>query len=348
MIEVLTISTSGIPCGIAEYFAHLRSASPSDLHFRCDPAWLDPEVFFAQLPSMEEYQGPQVVWLNYHAALHSRWTSGKIARLRAFFPIVTTFHDTGIPNSDQCLRTYESTVTLLDDVLKPGAFIIHEPCVDLPGAIYLRQGIPRWQAPYTLDLRTLTDPSTEYGTPAYNLVGRNRRPVLGTVGFPFPWKRYDLLAEATALAGWSLLLFAPNATDEQVTHWRQLNPWTAVNRGFIEAAEVVRGLAACDATAFLYQCANTGTSGAIRQGIAARKPVLATAGCRQFRDLELDLLGQRAITFLPDLSPEGVAEQLEAVRIGRLDPAVHRLAERDSWTHQAARYADIFRAVARV
>jgi hypothetical protein len=168
------------------------------------------------------------------------------------------------------------------------------------------------------------------------------------VGFPFPWKNYELLAEATALAGWSLLLLAPGATPAQIARWRSLNPWTAGGSAFIPAHTVVSYLAGCDATAFLYMCANTGTSGAIRQGLAARKPVLATSGCRQFRDLELDDQCARALTWLSDLSVEGVVEALRQVPIVPIHPAVHALACQDSWVRVGERYAEIFRRVCAV
>ena len=40
---------------------------------------------------------------------------------------------------------------------------------------------------------------------------------------------------------------------------------------------MVAALSVCTATAFLYECHNSGTSGAIRLGIAALKPVYRLA-----------------------------------------------------------------------
>jgi len=351
VIEILAVSTDGIDCGIAAYLDLLRTHLPSDLILRCDPAWLDPRAFIAQLDEIQEYQGPLVVWLNYHAALHSRWGVMQIERLRQQFPVVVTYHDTGVPNSEQCLNIYHATVSPVhDQLVQQGRFIVHEPCADLPNAIYIRQGIPDWHPP------TLFDQSAEYHPessfhPEYEPVWlvRNGRPVLGTVGFPFPWKNYDLLAEATAEAGWSLLLLAPRATPLQIENWRRRNPWTAVKTEFLSQDQVVSYLAACDATAFLYMCANTGTSGAIRQGISFLKPVPATESCRQFRDLWEDLeVGRYAIRWLSDLSPKGIANALGHLPLGRLDTRIVRVAERDSWANQARQYAILFRQAAGV
>jgi glycosyltransferase involved in cell wall biosynthesis len=350
MTEILTISTDKTRCGIAEYYGHLRESSPETLIYSCDPAWLSPEIFFEALPKLRQYQGPQVVWLNYHAALHSQWNPEQITRLQqAGMRVVITYHDTGVPNSEQCRRLWGVTRTGID------AFVIHEPADDLPGAIYLRQGVPPAQGAIQFDQTRRLTPShdpvvTDHQlTFPWNFAGG--RPILGTVGFPFPWKNYDLLAEATALAGWGLLLIAPGTysghkttpLDHDVERWQALNPWLAVEPNFISSQRVVSYLSGCDATAFLYMCANTGTSAAIRQGLAARKPLLATEGCRQFRDLE----EVTAIHWLENLSPEGVARALAQVPITRMDAGIHRIAERDSWTTQAQRYTDIFEEVAR-
>lgn len=343
MIEILAISTDGIDCGISAYLDLLRTHLPTDLILRCDPDWLDPRAFFAQLDEIREYQGPQVVWLNYHAALHSRWTPNQILQLRQVgLPVVVTYHDTGVPNGPQCINTYNATIHQWE-AAGTGRFVVHEPCADLPEAIYLRQGIPDWAPPPAIRIGTGSpDPTLDWVW----WLGLGARPILGTVGFPFPWKNYDLLADATAEAGWSLLLLAPRATQMQIEEWRRRNPWTAVIREFLPQDQVVSSLAACDATAFLYMCANTGTSGAIRQGIAARKPVLATEGCRQFRDLWETVDVRYAIRWLSDLSPKGIANALGHLPLGRLDPRIVRLAEHDSWANQARQYGSLFREVA--
>ncbi len=98
-------------------------------------------------------------------------------------------------------------------------------------------------------------------------------------------------------------------------------------KGFVERRSVVAWLTACDATAFLYLNANTGTSGAIRMGIAARRPMLATDPdvCRQFRDLkDVGLSTGSGISWLDDLSPDAVTLELTMPRTGH---QIHRLAE---------------------
>lgn len=318
-MRVLLVTSEGA-CGIAEHSAYLKQAveaADRSIEVVPDVRSLDPKWFF----TVTHAPFPDVVHLNYHAALHSQWTPEYVKQVREHIPVVITYHDTGVPNSDHC----KSIHAVAD------AFVVHEPCEDLPGAIYWRQGIPA---------------AGKRGTaPRESPV-----PWLGTVGFPFPWKNYDLLAEATAIAGWGLLLLAPTATREDVDRWRALNPQIIVYPEFLPAWEVVYRLGECDATAFLYNCHNTGTSGAIRQGIAARKPVIAsrfdeycTSG-RQFRDLALDNLAQRVITWInPDL--QQVVDALVTTRIAPLDAGIVALAEQDSWAKLGHKYAQLMRGL---
>jgi hypothetical protein len=110
--------------------------------------------------------------------------------------------------------------------------------------------------------------------------------------------------------------------------------------GFRSAGEIVSLLSGCDATIFAYECANTGTSGAIRLGLAARKPVIAWRGCRQFRDLLDDPLGHTAIRWCYGFP--ALPQVLAQLPIQRVDPGIVQLAEGDSWARQATHYAAIF------
>src|SRR5204863_6967412 len=206
------------------------------------------------------------------------------------------------------------------------AFIVHEPCVGLHGAIYWRQGVPE----------------------AEGLLGRLHvqypsRPILGTVGFDFPWKNYTLLAQLTAKYGWGLQICVPEITKERQAELEAINPWTqfALN---LPTREVIATLAECDATAFLYVCANSGTSAAIRLGIAARKPLIAFSTCRQFRDLLLDPFGSVAISWATTV--EEVEIRLRTTNLSRFDTCVTALAEQDSWRHLGRQYANLYRVMA--
>lgn len=329
-MRVLLVTTWGTACGIAEHSAYLKEAvekadpgieiipsvesldpwSPAARALLYDPAYYrkgDPQ--------------PEIVHLNYQASLHSRWIPEAILDLQsAGRNVVVTYHDTGVPNSDQCKQ--------IAYVLRPrlDMMIVHESFEDLPieKTRYWRMGIPDW------DHR---EGEIRWG----------HRPSLGTVGFPFPWKCYDQLAMVTAKAGWGLYLIAPNATDEQIREWHRLNPNLLVYRDFMKREDVVNELSGCDATAFTYVTHNTGQSGAVLQGIATRKPVIALSTCRQFRALHADDVGHRAIRWATTF--EEVYDLLISMPIARVDPATVALAEQDSWQRLGQKYAELYRSL---
>jgi hypothetical protein len=166
------------------------------------------------------------------------------------------------------------------------------------------------------------------------------QPVLGTCGFNFGWKNYDRIAEVTAACGWALVILSNNATEEDIQRWRRKNPYLFAKSGFLSTSEIVSHLAGCDATAFCYECANSGTSGAIRLGLAARKPVIAFSSCRQFRDLQHLDRGMHwcgGFQYLRDV--------LSSIPIQRCDPGIVAQAEEDSWVKLGQRYAVLYQGL---
>lgn len=311
MTNILLVTTWDTACGIAEHSAMLKGAveaADQTLH-------VEPFTDLHPHPVVNRYQvgpAPDILHLNYHAALHSQWTPDYIRVLQTQFgaKVVVTYHDTGVPNSNQCKALYEVA----------DAFIVHEPAEDLPEAHYVRMGVPDWPGPSKR---------------------LQRRPWLGTIGFPFPWKNYDQLCVTTAAQGWGLLLIAPTASVEQYQHWLQLNPNLSLRSEFVARPEAVSMLADCDATAFAYVCHNAGQSGAILQGIATRKPVIAMSTCRQFRALFDDPLGREAICWAESF--DDVARHLRTLPIQRVDPGMVALAEQESWSKVGQKYVEIYK-----
>jgi hypothetical protein len=203
--------------------------------------------------------------------------------------------------------------------------VVHEPFDDLPveKTRYWRMGVPDWHPPMQLDV--------------------DQRPLLGTIGFGFPWKNYDELCTVTAANGWGLLLIAPRATAEDAARWGARQPHLILHPRFVPRHEAISLLAGCDATAFIYTCANTGQSGAICLGLAARKPVIALSHCRQFRALRDDPLAASAIWWVNDFAH--LSRVLRALPIERCDPGIVAVAEQESWTHLGERYAQLYRSL---
>jgi hypothetical protein len=316
-VKVVLVTTFGTACGIAEHASMLKEAVEGT-----DPA-IDIQPYTSLSPNTlwvrRHEHAFDLVHLNYQAALLSQWTPDWIRQFRdGGYPVLVTFHDTGVPNSEQCRSVVEAAT----------AAVVHEPFDDLPVAThYWRMGVPRWPG----ELQIVRGPRSWH----------QDRPILGSIGFPFPWKHYDSLARVTAEAGWALLLLAPGATDDQMEMWRQLNPHMEVRCSFVPRAQAIGELASCDATAFCYVCHNTGQSGAILQGIAARKPVIALSTCRQFRSLYLDDLGNETIDWCDTF--ERVSYALRYMSIGRVDTRIVALAEQESWIHLGQKYARLYR-----
>ena len=319
-MRVLLVTTWDQACGIAEHSYYLRkavqAADPSIEIFPLSQA-LDPHF-------LSELGGYDLIHLNYHGALHSRWTVTEICAMRQRgIPVVVTYHDTGVPNSEQAKAICAAA----------DAFVVHEPYDDLEGnGHYWRMGVPDWP-------RGIFQLDTSYSSWC------GSRPILGSIGFPFPWKNFDLLAKITAELGWAFLLIAPGATADYVEGLQAINPHSEIVSVFVHRDRALACLHECDATAFPYVCHNTGQSAAILQGVAARKPVHAFATCRQFRALFGDRLGRTAITWAENV--EDLTFHLSHFSpLGRVSPPMVALAEQDSWARLGMRYAELYKEVA--
>ena len=356
-MNVRLVTTWDTACGIAEHSAMLKEAveaTDRSIHITPDPEALDPARFFANFDWV--FNVPEILHLNYHVALHSRWTPELIASAQVRgLKVIVTYHDTIGEVSPMDLRDRGDTrLNRLEELaLVADALVVHEPCEGLGDEgedyYYWRMGVPGPESPVQFGHRRLPEQRAWqpiYGDAGYCFRHWVTQPVLGSIGLPFPWKNFDVLATVTRKLGWALVLLAPGATDAQAAEWRALNPDSYIRQDFVPRHEAVAFLSACDATAFPYTCANTAQSAAILQGIAARKPVIATAGCRQFRALFADPLGRTAITWIEGL--DDLAFTLSHfIRIERVSPAIAALAEQDSWTKLGRKYATLYQEVSR-
>jgi glycosyltransferase involved in cell wall biosynthesis len=350
---LVALVSSVLECGVAEHSDMLKTAvrtADSSIEFVTDGAWLDPQQFSGTFPdgrgfdavrgglthtrfdaALEHagYQGHQhglpvlrgdLVHLNYHRGLHSRWTPEVIASYGPT-PFVITFHDTFETQPD------DLAFRLLDTFNVRG-MVVHEPCdlVSHPKVHYWRQPCP---------------PPLGRGWPAdipKVFTAHGWRPTLGTLGWDFPWKNYDLLADVTAERGWNLRIVGKVDGDRRkALAARNPNIWFD---GYVETPDAIAKLSACDATAFLYTCANSGTSGAIRQGITAGKPLIAATGCRQFRDLEGTAEGWPIRWIAPNA--DALAMTLDTGEYG-YSFALIGLAQDLSWEKVGPQYAKLYR-----
>ncbi len=309
-MRVLLVTSWGDQiCGIAEH-----SKSLIEYVGKADPSI----EFTPSAEALDSFRaddaGYDWVWLNYHRGLHSRWTPAAIKAkgLKARnIKLGITFHDTyGENPPDELTR---ELCELAD------AFIVHEPCVGLPNATYWRMGVP------------------ESDLQGYRTRWYTNRPILGTCGFDFPWKNYDLLAEVTEDLGWGLVICTPQMNADRQTELLRKNPHLEVYQA-LTTPYLISTLRDCDASAFWYTCANSGQSAAILLGIAAGKPVIANASCRQFRALATLKTGVKWTS-----TEAGLRWQLTSRLLTRFYPPTVALAKKDSWVGLGQRYARLLR-----
>jgi hypothetical protein len=217
--------------------------------------------------------------------------------------VVITWHDSWGENPPDQLS--QDLCNLAD------AFIVHEPCVGLDKALYWRMGAPEYS-----------------GLDAAVSLQHFQRPILGTIGFNFPWKNWPELARITKRCGWGFLICCP-----EMSHIRR----------DLSTSDAISVLHSCDATAFTNVCGNSGQSAAILMGIAARKPVIALETCRQYRGLLADELGNRVINWCNSF--EEVAAALTTMLPGRFDTGIVALAEQESWANLGVKYSALYRSL---
>lgn len=359
-LRVAVVSSEiGSACGIAEHSRMLvealnreAGAGRESVVAAADPAWLDPFAF------ADRAQDFDVVFLNYHRGLHSRWDAEAVRLVE--IPVVITFHDTYETQPDRL--PWE-----LLDCPNVRAMVVHERC-DLMSIVKARiaydsrlvqqltagpdgargtfiernvQKVHYWHQPCPVP----------YGRGDLKVANPHPlgpwRPTLGTLGFDFPWKNYDLLAEVTNACGWNLHVVG------QVDYARQqalraLNPRTTFT-GFVSGEWAIAHLSAYDATAFLYTCGNSGTSGAIRAGITAARPLIVAKGCRQFRDLEEAEV--RGISWI-EPTAGALMDALTGWKLNMLPqisgyvPGLIAFAHQHGWEHYGRKYAELFREAA--
>jgi hypothetical protein len=149
------------------------------------------------------------------------------------------------------------------------AVVTHEPTVE--GSVFIPHGIP------------------EIG----NLWGANAQPTVGTAGFPFPWKRTDVVAEVARRTGSVANLICPRHEGLLIPppedDWqRMLGERLRLCTEFLPTATVVRLLSTSWLNIFWFQSLDPGDAlgqtGSARLGLAARRPVIFSRH-RKFRTL---------------------------------------------------------------
>lgn len=334
-IRVLFVTSQNPHCGIREYGEYVLEAIKEFPEVEVVPH-NDPDAHQLGLPDCD------IIHVSHQAALHSSWREEQVAEYQKHGYLVTvTQHD-----------TFETWEIMLDrgmpNFLSANALILHEPVKGLMEGWKGKELVEYFPGPKAENVPYYADVEWEHENvhyfqqgvlPQTEKVPYVAKNTLGTVGFDFPWKNFELGARETEKAGWNYLVISPGMVDSRVEEIKALNPNSMLITSWLNAKEVVEVLSGCTATAFLYVTGNSGTSGAIRMGIGARRPVIAFCS-RQNRDLAMEkgIDWLRNDAHLGELLEkygrgEGMEERVEAVK---------KIAERDSWRNLAMRYRDMW------
>jgi hypothetical protein len=208
------------------------------------------------------------------------------------------------------------------------AVVTHEPTVE--GSVFIPHGIPE----------------------VSDLWGVNGQPTIGTAGFPFPWKRTDVVVEAARRTGSVANLICPRHEGLLIPppedDWRRwVGDRLRLCTEFLPTATVVRLLATSWLNIFWFESLDPGDelgqTGSARLGLAARRPVIFSRH-RKFRTLfpyedELYFAKTEEEVYAT------AAKILEDIAAGRLVKQPNRVLAEQGWTKCGEMYAELVERV---
>jgi len=122
----------------------------------------------------------------------------------------------------------------------------------------------------------------------------NYQPKLGTLGFPFWWKNYQLTAKVARDLGLGFMFLMGKPKSDRmdmdsITHEiLGIHPEAEIVTGWQPYDYMVRRLSECVATVFPYneKAEIYGVSAGVRMGMAAGRPIIVSEHAQQFKDLK--------------------------------------------------------------
>jgi glycosyltransferase involved in cell wall biosynthesis len=131
----------------------------------------------------------------------------------------------------------------------------------------------------------------KHGLPVVELY-KKCEDMIGTAGFPFPWKRMELVADVAKRLGVKCLIIAPKHEETDTEMLDQIEkymaPWVTIIREWLPKEKVVQLLSRCKLNIFWFQekslADQLGQSGSVLMGVAAGRPMILS-NYRKFRVL---------------------------------------------------------------
>lgn len=294
-------------CGIAEYAANLV-ASVGDVDFRIISPPADLSTLARDLDDVD------VIHLNHETGLFAHLTDRLPKLIKGTGkPSVLTLH---------CSQEGDNRSAYTDCFT---AVVVHERTVE--GFAYIPQGIPNILAEE--DLAAI---------PTEDLVGES--------GFPFGHKGFLDAALGAAQIGCGFLAVAADSRhanpETLLSVLRSENLRYEVRTDYLSQRDVTLQLARCKILAYPYRGDLYGISGAVRQGLATRRPIVVSRS-RQFRDICEEY--EDEIGIVDTKAPTG--EQVASAMRDTLSCGKHpvRILDDMSWEKSGRKYLELYRSL---
>jgi len=324
MMQLAILTNVDEHCGIAEYARNLQGA--------LEP-WYKVALFLPE-EFVEAALYGQVVLVNWHPArvhISVEWVRRMQTEGQA--KVVLIHHN----SRHEPVQVAEGD--LLDTV---DAVVAHEPFL-----------LTVWNAGQQYRVKPVT--YIPHGFPAVDglLECPSSDLVLGTGGFAFPWKRFDVVIEAARRLGGHANMVCPpypslNVQELESRWMAVLGACLRMEKSFLSQEAVVRRLALSTINIFWFQSGEAadefGQTGAARFGVAARRPMIISRH-RKFRMLLEEYPEEFYVADTEDDVYRLVEQIWAALRKSESVKCPRRVIEEQAWPMAAARYRCLIRSL---
>lgn len=225
---------------------------------------------------------------------------------------------------------HEAVLDTDDILLAVDRVVAHERLLGIPKASFIPFGIPV--------VEPLQEPEAHK---------------IGTAGFPFLWKRFDVVAEAARNTGAKCLMIAPRSDMQETDDYMRgiaghLGDLAEIHREWLSEETVVRMLSSCTANIFWFESRSPddelGQSGSVRLGLAARRPIIISKH-RKLRTL-VEYAEDEGEIYVAECEQE-VYEMLNQIFAAPAHAQVpSRIIDEQGWPQAALRYWNLIQEVA--
>jgi glycosyltransferase involved in cell wall biosynthesis len=295
-MRVGLVTNWGDHCSIAEYAKNLTEYLPSDIQVTIVPKPFTVDDILSRVQDVD------IIHFNYIAYHMDHSVIDGVCRgKKSIQKTLITYHETPDGN-------------LFQDNALVDAIVLHEPQWENVSKVHL---IPN-------------------GIRLVNTDDIKRTPKLGSAGFAYKHKRFDLVVDAAKALGLECLLLTPKADC-----WDEPSKYDSVEvvTDYLPYDDVIRRLAECFITVFPYDenYPNIGIGNAVRFGLASGNSVIVT-NHHHFRDLNMY---KDEIYFVETNVIDTVKLVQQDIAEGKQKIPTKLLSDM-SWEASASKYVDLY------